>query len=125
MKRFICRPKLRAGLRLSFGILALIGLASPAGAADRPFGTIADAELEQNYWYCDWQASLSADAGERSDEGLMQFCAGISHELQVRKFDDDFARLHQWTTASRATASRDSARLRKTPPVPYLPAHLI
>lgn len=85
----------------------LFGLGSLCGSAlalDPSIRGLGDDELLRSYWHCDRQASISAAAGERLDEALMQVCGGVSHELQQRRFGGDFAALHRWTEQHRADA---------------------
>jgi hypothetical protein len=118
---------LTCNLALS-GLIGMMGMAGPwglASAGDRSIMALPDGELERSYWDCDWQARLSADAGERFDDGLMQFCGGVSHELQVRKFDGDFGKLHRWTETHRTSVPRKHEGLRQAPPVTSPPARFI
>jgi hypothetical protein len=94
MRQIIC------GLTL-FG---LGGLCGSALALDPAVRELDDRELLRTYWFCDREASLSAEAGERFDESLMQLCGGVSHELQSRRFGGDFNALHHWTGENRAAA---------------------
>lgn len=94
MRQMIC------GLTL----VGLGGLCGPAWAFDPAIRALADDELLRSYWHCDRQARISADAGERFDDALMQVCGSVSHELQRRRFGGDFAALHRWTEQNRAAA---------------------
>jgi hypothetical protein len=99
--------------------LTLFGLGSLCGSAlalDPWIRELADDELLSSYWYCDRQARISAEAEERFDEALMQVCGGVSHELQRRRFDGDFAALHRWTEEHRAAAHSSPERGRHVPP---------
>ena len=90
--------------RLITGLAALevtLSLGGAVGAQELAAGKLGDHELLQAYWYCDDQASRSANAEARLDETLMQLCGAISHELQHRKFDGDFGKLLQWTRTHR------------------------
>ncbi len=87
--------------------LTLFGLGSLCGSAlalDPSIRRLGDDELLRSYWHCDRQASLSAEAGERFDEALMQVCGGVSQELQERRFGGDFGALHDWTEQQRQAA---------------------
>jgi len=87
--------------------LTLFGLGSLCGSAlalDPSIRRLSDDELLRSYWHCDRQARISAEAGERFDEALMQVCGGVSHELQQRRFGGDFGALHRWTEKHREEA---------------------
>ena len=87
--------------------LTLFGLGSLCGSAlalDPSIRRLSDDELLRSYWHCDRQARISAEAGERFDEALMQVCGGVSHELQHRRFGGDFGALHHWTEMNRGAA---------------------
>ena len=87
--------------------LTIFGLGSLCGSAlalDPSIRRLSDDDLLRSYWHCHRQASLSADAGERFDEALMQVCGGVSQELQHRRFGGDFTALHQWTEQHREDA---------------------
>ena len=78
---------------------ALVGcgmlLLCQAGTADEPLARIDLDELEKAYWVCYQKAAEAVAAEQRIDELSMQICGGVSLELQRRKFEGDFGRLHQ------------------------------
>ena len=82
---------------LGCGVLLLC----QAGTADERLARIDLDELEKAYWVCYQEAAEAVVAEQRSDALEMQICGGISLELQRRKFEGDFGRLHEWSLFKR------------------------
>lgn len=62
---------------------------------------MSECELEPAYWTCIAWSGARDSAGEHIDEAAMAVCARSS-KLQVRRFAEDFGRLHEWTKSQLA-----------------------
>jgi hypothetical protein len=85
-------------------LFGLGGLCGSAWALDPSIRALAGDELLRSYWHCDRQTRISAGAGVRFDDALMQVCGSVSHALQRRRFGGDFGALHRLTEQNRAAA---------------------
>lgn len=58
-------------------------------------------QLERAYWQCIRDDEQHAAGADRMDANDISRCAVISKALQVRRFGDDFGKLHEWTQANK------------------------
>ncbi|HSW17263.1 MAG TPA: hypothetical protein VLJ86_08560 [Ramlibacter sp.] len=89
-------------MNLPITLATVAGILALGETSSQPMARVVSLkQLEQAYWSCIRVDDQINAAGRMMDEITLNQCSNISKELQVRRFSNDYGRLHEWTLTNR------------------------